>query len=185
MKSWKKRIFSPRMVIGVLAIIALAFTVIACKEEEEVVEDDPYGRGPYAPKGVIFTLTNRGNMEPSNTDYTGNLDDYTGMWTISYQVIISWTGVPGSLQYYVFIGPNHYTYYPIPIVATEGDVVYSAIGVVTEAAYGNNAYSYTYTGTYTSTGAYSSDWIDKLVFKVSAVNSWGRSPLSEKARRQL
>jgi len=138
MKNWKKRIFSPRTVIGVIAIIALAFTVIACSDKDEA-EDDPYDSIPAAPKGVIYTI--------SGKSYSQN--------NLSY--IISWTGVPGALQYYVYV------YY-------EKDTL---VGVVTEDSYGDNAYSYTYTyPPYYYGHSFNS-------ISVSAVNKHGESGLSE------
>jgi len=145
MKNQKKRTLSPRTVIGIFAIIALAFTVIACKDD-----DDGSGSIPSAPKGVMYSESS------TYSDSYFNGTSYISSSVTNY--IISWPGVPGALQYFVYDNG-------------------SRIGVVTEAAYGNQAYSYSYTNTDTLSGSTRF----RPNFYVSAVNSHGESKLSKAA----
>jgi len=125
------RLFGLAVLIAAIALNVMLIT--GCSEDE----DDPYGRVPDAPRDVIYTQTGYFNYQ--------NYNDGT--------FIISWTGVPGALQYYVYVfNTNEYlNVNPIPVDKIfDGDITNKnssirLIGVVKAAHYGDNSYSYTAT----------------------------------------
>jgi len=120
------------VLIVVIGFSMAVLSLTGCSDDEG---DSDYTKSvPKAPEGVMATA----------------LDDTKSM-------LISWPGVPGALQYYVYKGGQR-------------------IAVITEDSYGNNAYNTT-----------ASNLIPEVdySFTVSAVNSFGESQRSSPVSKKL
>jgi len=131
---------------GLLAvlIVVIGFSMAACGGGDS----DDSDAIPDTPKGVMATVQQESN-----------------------NIIISWPGVPGTLQYFVYRVKDAGDGEKGQSASSSNPDVYKRIAIVTEDSYGNNAYSYTY-----SPGGLVPDI--KYSFQVTAVNSYGESPRS-------
>lgn len=142
-------------VLGVIVFAAIcAFMFIGCSD------DSAWTSEPSVPANLVATAISQSS------------------------IVITWPGVSGALQYYVYMSETDYNgsfdgpsggnnnvdgLYP-PGGSYGNSDPYTRLGVVTAAVNGNIAYSYTATSLSKGTNYY---------FKVSAVNEWGESGRSQ------